>query len=135
MTAADFLAFYPQFAPVPTVVLNTYVDESNARFADCLDAAEKARRLYIAHNCTLYAQSYADVPAEGVPIGAAMAKLASSGIAAQTLSKSVGGVSVSNSEGSGVSSIAGFGELKQTSFGVQLINLLRIAHASGKYIP
>lgn len=134
MTSADFLAFYPQFVAAPAVVLETFVEESNARFEDCLDAAEKARRLYVAHNLTLYAQTYAEVPT-GMGTGAAMKKLSGSGVAAQSLSKSVGGVSVSKSEGSALNSISGFGELKQTEFGLQLIGLLKIATAGGRYIP
>lgn len=133
MTSSEFLAFYPQFAASPTVVLDTFVEEANARFADCLDAAEKARRLYVAHNLTLYAQTYAEI-APGTATGAAMKKISGSGVAAQSLSKSVGGVSVSKSEGSALNSITGYGELKQTEFGLQLIGLLKIATAGGRYI-
>ena len=132
MTSDTFLAFYPQFASVPTVVLETFVDQSNARFADCLDAQDEARRLYIAHKLTLWAQTSIPVP-EGSEIP--MSRLAGAGVAAQALSKSVGGVSVSKSEGSALASISGYGELKQTEFGLQLIQLLKIATAGGKFIP
>lgn len=135
MTSGNFLAFYPQFLPVPSLVMQTFVEQANARFADCKDAAEEARRLYIAHKCTLYAQNYAEAAADGTPTSVAMAKLAERGTAAQAMSKSVGGVSVSKSEGSGIASISGFGELKQTGFGLQLIGLLKIAHAGGTYVP
>ena len=126
------MAFYPQFSGIPSVVLNTTVEEANLRFEDCLDAAEKARRLYTAHNLTLWAQTAIPVTgSETVPIS----RLAGAGVAAQALSKSVGGVSISKSEGSALASIAGYGELKQTEFGLQLIQLLKIATAGGKYIP
>ena len=134
MTSEDFVAFYPQFGAIPDVVRDEYVSQSNLRFDDFLDSAEEARRLYVAHKLTLYAQTY--VPDQG---GAAtprsMAALAGAGVSAQALSKSVGGVSVSKSEGSALSSISGFGEWKQTEFGLQLIGLAKIAVAGGRYIP
>ena len=134
MTSEVFLAFYPQFTGVPSVVLNEYVDQANLRFDDFLDAAEEARRLYVAHKLTLYAQTYADYNSALAP-AAMMTKLAGSGVAAQALSKSVGGVSVSKSEGSALSSISGYGEWKQTEFGLQLIGLAKIAVAGGRYVP
>lgn len=132
MTTEYFLGFYPQFAGVTEFVLEEFVNDANLRFADCLDAAEKARRLYVAHELTLWAQTYLPTEDGQMP---SMRALASSGVAAQSLSKSVGGVSVSRSEGSGVNSISGYGELKQTAFGVQLIELLKIATAGGRYVP
>lgn len=133
MTAETFLAFYPQFSFANEVVLAEYVDQANLRFKDCLDAAEEARRLYIAHKLTLWAQTYVVMPEEMNPELAAK-KLSGAGVAAQALSKSVGGVSVSKSEGSALSSISGYGELKQTEFGLQLIQLLKIATAGGRYV-
>lgn len=132
MTTEFFLAFYPQFAGVNEFVLGEFIDQSNLRFEDCLDAAEEARRLYVAHKLTLWAQTYLE-SANGEP--PSVSRLASSGLAAQALSKSVGGVSISRSEGSGVNSISGYGELKQTEFGLQLIQLLKIATAGGRYVP
>ena len=56
MTADAFLAFYPQFDRVfPEIVVSSYVEEANLRFADFGEDAEAARRLYIAHRLTLYA--------------------------------------------------------------------------------
>jgi len=134
MTLENFLAFYPQFSTVSDVVINEYIDQSNLRFMDCLDAAEEARRLYTAHKLTLWAQTFVEVPS-GLADGVAMKKLSGAGVAAQALSKSVGGVSVSKSEGSAVGSITGYGDLKQTAFGLQLIQLLKIATAGGRYVP
>lgn len=134
MTHGDFILFYPQFGAVPEVVIDEYVNQSNLRFEQCLDSAEEARRLWIAHKLTLYAQSYAESQSgEATPAG--MALLAGVGVSAQALSKSVGGVSVSKSEGAGLASISGYGELKQTVYGLQLIELLKIATAGVTYIP
>ena len=134
MTKADFLAFYPQFAAIPEAVINEYVNQANARFGDFLDMTEEARRLYIAHKLTLYAQTYADVTQQ-TPAAAGMKKLAGSGVAAQALSKTVGGVSVSKSEGSAVQGLAGFAEWKQTEFGLQLIGIAKTVTAGGRWIP
>ena len=134
MTSETFLAFYPQFGAVPQVVLDEYVEQSNLRFEEFLESTEEARRLYIAHKLTLYAQTYAPEQS-GEPTATGMSKLAGAGVSAQALSKSVGGVSVSKSEGSALASISGYGEWKQTEFGLQLINLCKVASAGGKYVP
>ena len=132
MTSEVFLAFYPQFLSVPDVVIEEYVDQSNARFSEALDAAEECRRLYIAHKLTLYAQTAVPTSDGTSP---SLSQISSAGVAAQSLSKSVGGVSVSKSEGSAISSIQGFGELKQTAFGMQLIGLLKTMTLGGRYVP
>ena len=134
MTSEEFVAFYPQFNICPELVIDEYVKQSNVRFKDFKDAAEEARRLYVAHKLTLYSQTYTEVP-EGASRASGMASLRGAGVAAQALSKSVGGVSVSKSEGSAVNSISGYGEWKQTEFGLQLITLAKIATAGGRYIP
>ena len=134
MTSEIFLAFYPQFGAIPSVVLDEYVNQSNLRFDEFLDSEEEARRLYIAHKLTLYAQTFTpEQSGTATPTG--MAALKSAGVAAQALSKSVGGVSVSKTEGSALASISGYGEWKQTEFGLQLINLAKIAVAGGRYVP
>ena len=135
MNNANFLAFYPQFSSMPDVVLNEYIAQANARFGEFLDSAEEARRLYIAHKLTLYAQTYAPVPSETEKQAVTMTKLAGAGVSAQALSKSVGGVSVSKSEGSATSGLTGYAEWKQTEFGLQLIGLAKTAYAGGRYIP
>ena len=58
MTAADFTAFYPQFAGfTPAVVLAEYIRQANARFSSFSpEDAEEARRLYTAHKLTMYAR-------------------------------------------------------------------------------
>ena len=135
MTSEEFLDFYPQFSSTPPVVLSTYVEQANARFDEFCDAAEEARRLYTAHKLTLYAQTYAPTPAEGENMGVVMSRVSGAGVSAQALSKSVGGVSVSKSEGSATSGLSGWAEWKQTEFGLQLIGLAKIATAGGRYIP
>jgi len=134
MTSGEFLAFYPQFGAIPNVVLSEYVNQSNLRFDEFLESAEEARRLYIAHKLTLYAQTFTQAQS-GAPTMGGMAALKSSGVAAQALSKSVGGVSVSKSEGSALASITGYGEWKQTEFGLQLITLAKNATAGVRYVP
>ena len=135
MTKEEFLAFDPQFSGFPTVVIDTYVDQANARFNDFADTAEEARRLYVGHKLTLYAQTYAPAPVQGEATGVTMSRLAGAGVSAQALSKSVGGVSISKSEGSATSGLSGFAEWKQTEFGLQLIGLAKIAYAGGVYVP
>ena len=135
MTSESFLAFYPQFGAIPQIVIDEYVDQSNLRFDDFHESAEEARRLYIAHKLTLYAQTFVPAQSGGVPTVAGMAMLSGAGVSAQALSKSVGGVSVSKSEGSALASISGYGEWKQTEFGLQLINLAKVACAGGIYVP
>lgn len=134
MTRADFIEFYPQFAAMPEDVCNEYIRQAELRFGDFEDMTDEARRLYVAHKLTLYAQTYAEI-AGGTPIAAGMKKLAGSGVAAQALSKTVGGVSVSKSEGSAVQGISGFAEWKQTEFGLQLIGLARIYSFGGRWVP
>lgn len=134
MTKAEFLTYYPQFGAIPEMVMCEQIKQSNLRFKDCLDSAEEARRLYVAHKLTLYAQTFAVAPDENESANVAMSRIAGAGVSAQALSKNVGGVSVSKSEGSALSSIDGFGELKQTEFGLQLIQLLKIATAGGMYV-
>lgn len=134
MTSDIFLEFYPQFMAIPPIVLEEYVAQANLRFDDFLESTEEARRLYVAHKLTLYAQTA--IP-EVIENGTtpSLSRISGAGVAAQALSKSVGGVSVSKTEGNAVSSISGFGELKQTEFGVQLISLLKGYSFGGVYVP
>lgn len=133
MTKEAFLSFYPQFAIIPAPVIEEYVSQAERRFSDFEDAQEEARRLYVAHKLTLYAQTYAEATQEA-PTIMSMKRLAGAGVAAQALSKSVGGVSVSKSEGSAISGISGYAEWKQTAFGMQLITLAKMTNAF-KWVP
>ncbi|MBQ6400521.1 MAG: DUF4054 domain-containing protein, partial [Clostridia bacterium] len=83
MSAAEFLAIYPQFTSViPEAVLSAYVDSANLRFTDFGTDAPEARRLYTAHKLTLYAKTmpaaFSDASSSGSASGT-YASLASAG--------------------------------------------------------
>ena len=126
MTLADFTAFYPQFTGfTPTIVLETYVAQANDRFSDFGEDTEEARRLYVAHKLTLYAQT-------ALPAGSAtsLADLASAGEKRQQVSsKKVGEVSVSYSttlSSSSASASSTLADLSETTYGLQLLSLIRL---------
>ncbi len=136
MTAAAFLAFYPQFESViPEAVLTAYVDGANLRFTDFGDDAPEARRLYVAHKLTLYAKTMpaAFSDASG---SATYSSLASAGDGSKITSKKVDGVSVTYSAGSSSSSGASssLADLSETIFGEQLLTLIRL-YAWPRYVP
>ena len=132
LTPAAFLAFYPQFSSFSQgVVLPEYLRQANARFSDFGEDAEEARRLYVAHKLTLYSAS---TPPEGVQPTPAVLATAGRGAMQEIASKKVGEVSVSYSTSS-VSSSAytGLNDLKETTYGLQLLSLLRL-YGFAKYI-
>ena len=59
MTAEEFTAFYPQFTGfTPAVVLTGTIRRANGQFSSFTqEDAEEARRLYTAHQLTLYART------------------------------------------------------------------------------
>lgn len=132
MTEQEFTTFYPQFGNFsPAVVLSTYLEQANARFGSFAAAdRDEARRLYTAHKLTLYARSA--LPEEATPTSA---MIAASGEMRQVASKKVDDVEVrfSNGTSSGSAAATGFGDLAETSFGLQLLSLLRMYHMT-KYI-
>ena len=129
---SSFLAFYPQFQSFsPGVVLAEYLAQANARFSSFGPDADEARRLYAAHRLTLYAAALPDSDP------AAMAALAEAGRASrqEVSSRKVGEVSVSYSRAASASGVSsGLPDLPETSFGLQLLSLLRL-HGFSKYIP
>ena len=135
MTLADFTAFYPQFTGfTPSVVPETYVAQANERFSEFGEDTEEARRLYIAHKLTLYAQT-------ALPAGSAasLADLASAGEKRQQVSsKKVGDVSVSYSttasSSSSASSSSTLADLSETTYGLMLLSLIRL-HRMPMYVP
>lgn len=138
MTAADFLAFYPQFQSViPEVVLSAYVDSANLRFSDFDADAEEARRLFVAHKLTLYARA---VPAQADDAhggsSASYSSLSAAGDSAKITSKKVDGVAVTYASGSSSSaaSSSSLADLSETVFGSQLLTLLRL-YAYTRYVP
>lgn len=132
MTEQEFTTFYPQFGNFsPAVVLSTYLEQANARFGSFAAAdRDEARRLYTAHKLTLYARSALPEGATPTP-----AMIAASGEMRQVASKKVDDVEVrfSNGTSSGSAAATGFGDLAETSFGLQLLSLLRMYHMT-KYI-
>ena len=134
MTAAVFLAFYPQFAGVyPEIVLASAVDSANLRFDEFGEDAEDARRLYAAHRLTLYAKT---VPA-GMEAGGGVSSfsaLASSGDGTKITSKKVDDVAVTYASGASGSASSALADLAETLYGQQLLSLLRM-HAYTRYVP
>ena len=127
MTEDGFIAFYPQFAGfTPAVVLSFFIAQANTRFSRFGEGdAEEARRLYTAHKLTLYARA-------ALPDGAAptKARIAEAGQAPQRIaSKKAGEVAVAYEPGASSASGSvniGLADLKETSFGMQLLSLLRL---------
>ena len=133
MTQVEFTAFYPQFAGfAPAIVLSTYIAQANARFETFSpEDAEEARRLYAAHRLTMYAR--VALP-EGTPPSAA--SIATAGQAYQRIAgKKVGEVSVTYAAGASSSSASSdLADLTETSFGLQLLSLLRL-YSMTRYVP
>ena len=135
MTQAEFTAFYPQFAGfTPAVVLTEYIRQANARFSSFTEEdAEEARRLYAAHKLTMYARM-------ALPDGATptKAQIAAAGQAQQKIaSKKVGEVSVTYATGGSSSSGSvhtDLADLPETSFGLQLLSLLKM-YGRSFYVP
>lgn len=138
MTQNEFLAFYPQFGNFsPAVVLEDAISQANARFSDWDPVdAEHARRLYAAHQLTLYAFT---APPSGSGGSATMEQIASMGKAQssqQVASKRVGEVQISYSSSSSLFSSAdsALADLNETAYGIQLLTLLRL-YSRARYIP
>ena len=134
MTAADFLAFYPQFdSVIPEAVLSAYVEAAGLRFDEFLEDAEEARRLYVAHKLTLYARTMPAALEDGGGVSSFSA-LASSGDGMKITSKKVDDVSVTFASSGGSSSASGLADLNETVYGLQLLTLLRL-HSYPRYVP
>ena len=133
ITAVSFLSFYPQFSSFADgVVLPEYLRQANARFGDFGEDADEARRLYAAHKLTLYSASM--LPENVTPTSAVIAA-AGRGALQEVSSRKVGEVSVTYSETSSDSSVStGLADLKKTTFGLQLLSLLRL-YGFSRYIP
>ena len=138
MTQNEFLAFYPQFSGFnPVVVLTDAIVRANARFSDWDPVdAEHARRLYTAHQLTLYAFT---APSSEVAAPSTMEQIVAMGMAQssqQIASKRVGEVQVTYSSRSNLSSSASsdLADLNETAYGVQLLTLLRM-YSRSRYIP
>ena len=134
MTQEEFIAFYPQFAGfTPAVVMTTYIAQANARFSSFgPEDAEEARRLFTAHRLTLYAR--VALPENTTPTKAAIAAAGQS--QQRVASKKVGEVSVTYSSGTSSAAYArtDLTDLTETSFGLQLLSLLKL-YSMTRYIP
>ena len=133
ITPVSFLSFYPQFSSFADgVVLPEYLRQANARFGDFGEDTEEARRLYTAHKLTLYSASM--LPENVTPAPAAIAA-AGRGALQEVSSRKVGEVSVTYSETSSDSSVStDLADLKKTTFGLQLLSLIRM-YGFAQYIP
>ena len=162
MTQVEFTAFYPQFAGfTPAIVLSTYIAQANARFETFSpEDAEEARRLYAAHRLTMYAMSFPDEApsassivaaphsgdgsfqmtshSEGISATGGLGMFARIRQAQQKIaSKKVGEVSVTYATGASSSSVSAssdLADLTETSFGLQLLSLLRL-YSMTRYVP
>ena len=135
MTQSEFTSFYPQFTGfTPAIVMTTYIAQANARFGTFSpEDTEEARRLYAAHRLTLYAR--VALPDGTTPSKAA---IAAAGQAQQKIAgKKVGEVSVTYATGASSSSVSAdtdLSDLTETSFGLQLLSLLRL-YSMTRYVP
>ena len=135
MTQSDLIAFYPQFAGfTPAVVMTEYIRQANTRFTSFSEEdAEEARRLYTAHKLTMYARI-------ALPDGATPSKsaIAAAGQAQQKIaSKKVGEVAVTYASGASSSSVSAntdMADLTDTSFGMQLLGLIKL-YSRSVYVP
>ena len=140
MTAADFTAFYPQFASfTPALVLSSFIDQANARFSDFGEDAEEARRLYTAHKLTLYDfTALPPSPSSTAPSAADRARAGKGQSETQVSSKKVGEVQVNYTRtslsSSGASASTSLADLTETVYGLQLLTLLRL-HGFTRYMP
>ena len=132
ITAVSFLSFYPQFSCfADSTALPEYLRQANARFGDFGEDADEARRLYAAHKLTLYSAS---MPPPGVTSAPAAIAAAGRGALKEVSSRKVGEVSVTYSETSSASAVStGLADLKETTFGLQLLSLIRL-YGFGQYI-
>ena len=135
MTQSDLIAFYPQFVGfTPAVVMTEYIRQANARFTSFSEEdAEEARRLYTAHKLTMYARI-------ALPDGAtpSMSAIAAAGQAQQKIaSKKVGEVAVTYASGASSSSVSAntdMADLIETSFGMQLLGMIKL-YGRSVYVP
>ena len=134
LTPESFLAFYPRFSFFSRgVVLPEYIRQANARFGDFGEDTEEARRLFTAHQLTLYAAGMP--PVEDTEPAPAAIVAAGRGATQLVSSKKVGEVSVTYAETSPGDSVStSLGDLKETVYGRQLLSLIRL-HGCPRYIP
>lgn len=136
-TLEDFYSIYPQFGKddegkqaVPEIMIETYIDMANSCIKESRwhKSWKVGMSLFIAHFCTLYAQSSSDVNAglSGI-IKAGSTK-------GLDTSVSVGSVSVSTDYSITMSNLSGYNGWQLTLYGQQLIQLARLYGKGGMMI-
>lgn len=129
-TKDDFLAMYPQFAIVQSVVLDAYVQLAHASISKARyhDAWEMCMGFFIAHWLTLYLQTLAS-PED--PIG----KIMNAGLAKGVQSsKSADDLSVSYDFSLVSGDMEGWGTYKMTAFGQQLVTFAKMYSMGGMVV-
>ena len=129
-TKDDFLAMYPQFAIVQSVVLDAYVQLAHASISKARyhDAWEMCMGFFIAHWLTLYLQTLAS-PED--PIG----KIMNAGLAKGVQSsKSADDLSVSYDFSLVSGDMNGWGTYKMTAFGQQLVTFAKMYSIGGMVV-
>ena len=132
MTEAAFLSWYPQFSSfTPAVVLRETVSRANGLFSGMEpEDAEEARRLYTAHQLTLYALALPDENNTSPRTAAAAAKEA----LRHSTGKKVGEVSVTYGSSSSAMRSTNLADLPETAYGIRLLTLLRM-YSQSRYVP
>ena len=129
-TKDDFLAMYPQFAIVQSVVLDAYVQLAHASISKARyhDTWEMCMGFFIAHWLTLYLQTLAS-PED--PIG----KIMNAGLAKGVQSsKSADDLSVSYDFSLVSGDMEGWGTYKMTAFGQQLVTFAKMYSMGGMVV-
>ena len=129
-TADDFLAMYPQFSIVQSVVLDAYIQLAHASISKARfhDAWEMCMGFFVAHWLTLYLQTLAS-PED--PIG----KIMNAGLAKGVQSsKSADDLSVSYDFSLVSGDMAGWGTYKMTAFGQQLVTFAKMFGMGGMVV-
>ncbi len=130
---SDFTTDFPQFKDVcttiPSSLLQKFLSIANSSLSSSKygEAWRYCMGLFMAHFCTMFLSSTkgSSTP-QGILAGAQPVMLQSS--------KSVGDVSESFDTGSATEDFKGFGSLKMTTYGQQLITFAKMAGMGGAYV-
>lgn len=136
-TVLDFLKVYPQFGKddedteiVPEDIIEMYIQfaHSCVKKARWHNTWEHGMRLFVAHFCTLWLQSYQD-PNHGA--NAVMKAAETRGLVS---SKSVGDLSIGYDFSTALEGLDGWAAWKLTSFGVQFATIAKVIGKGGMYV-
>lgn len=128
--STEFLAMYPQFAELPSAVINMYVNMAKESILESrwFSKHKIALGLYVAHHLTMWAETSSETPLTAAELAA---KGESKG---SVMSKSMDGLSVSYGQSAGEGDLVGWGTWKNTLFGQQLVTLARSVGRGGMYV-